>query len=191
MNRRRLLKLGGVAAAGSLAIGSGAFTSVSAERSVNIAVTDDDDAYLSLDPDSEYIRATTASDELEFFIPGLNEPDDEDTPPTGEGVGRNSNYTFGSLVEVRNQGGDAVEVFSDAPSLPQEFDELALVDSDRSVLLNSEDRATELTPGEKFSAGLFMSVQDADLQEYTLSLTIKADPTTESSSDRPVTSPDG
>jgi hypothetical protein len=190
MNRRRLLKLGMLAAAGgSISLGSGAFTSATASRKVSIAITDDDDAYLSLDPDSEHIRATVATNELEFYIPGLGpETGDGGGPPEGEGVGRNSSYTFGSLLVIRNQGDDPIEVFSDAPNLPPEFDEIALVDSDRDVLLDDETDATELTPGEEFSAGLFIAVDDAEVQKtYDLSMTIIADPVTESVSDKPWT----
>ncbi|MFB6179015.1 MAG: hypothetical protein ABEI77_04745, partial [Halorientalis sp.] len=50
MRRRTLLMgMGGLAGAGGI-VGTGAFTSVSAERTVSVAVADDDQAFLKLEP---------------------------------------------------------------------------------------------------------------------------------------------
>ncbi|WP_271968128.1 hypothetical protein [Halorubrum ezzemoulense] len=180
MKRRSLLAaLAGVAGV-SGTVGTGAFTSVSAERQVSIQVTDDDDAYLMIDAKSEFLRATTASGPTEFYIPGLKKRADLGGPK-GEGIAPNSTYTFHDLATIENRSEDPVEVYSDAPTLPSGFERLLLIDSDRQTLLNKEDNATELTPGESFSAGLLIEADDAKIIDYDLSLDIHADPVSEPS----------
>ncbi|WP_144049873.1 hypothetical protein [Halorubrum ezzemoulense] len=161
-------------------VGTGAFTSFSGKRQVSIEVTDDDDAYLTIDAESELLRATTASGPTEFYIPGLKKRADLGGPK-GEGIAPNSTYTFHGLATIENRGEDPVEVYSDAPTLPSEFERLLLVDSDRQALLDTEDNATELTPGESFSAGLLIEAGDAKVINYDLSLEIYADPVSEPS----------
>lgn len=59
MNRRQLLTgLGGLTATGGLALGSGAFTSVNANRNLTVDVADDSYALLSLVPVLHYIPET-------------------------------------------------------------------------------------------------------------------------------------
>ncbi|MFY4816354.1 hypothetical protein ACOJIV_27275 [Haloarcula sp. AONF1] len=54
MNRRTVIaSVGGLATAGGMAVGSGAFTSVEAERAVDVTVANDTDAYLSPQPVDE------------------------------------------------------------------------------------------------------------------------------------------
>ena len=50
MNRRKLLAALGTAVGGSTVLGTGAFTSVSADRSVSVEVADDSNAFLGLVP---------------------------------------------------------------------------------------------------------------------------------------------
>lgn len=185
MHRRRLLQLTGLFAGGSaLTMGSGAFTSISGQRTVDIAVADDDDAYLSLDGNSEFLRTTTSSGQLKFFIPGL---DPSTGPggdsPDGSGVGPSSSYTFADLFTVTNQGEDLVEVYSKTASLPQELDRLAVVGGSSNTLLAGEDSAIELAAGEQMMAGLFIETSDADTPiTVETSLTIVADQSGEDNS---------
>jgi hypothetical protein len=59
MQRRQLLAgIGGAAAVGSLAVGSGAFTSASANRHVTVDTADDTDALLSLVPTLHYVSGS-------------------------------------------------------------------------------------------------------------------------------------
>lgn len=185
MKRRKFLA--GLTGASSLAagvIGTGAFTSVSAKRQISVKVVDDDDAYLTLDPDSEFTRATTSGGTAEFYIPGLKTRAGV-SGPDGKGIAGNSTYTFDNLLTVRNRGSDPIEVFSDAPGLPSEFERLALVDSDRQALLNTETNATEITSGGDFSAGILIETDDPRRVDHDLSLEIHADPISESSASSP------
>ena len=66
MNRRTFLAtLGTVAAGTSVAVGTGAFTSVSADRTVTVSMARDEHAYLGLEPASgpneDYAERTTGS----------------------------------------------------------------------------------------------------------------------------------
>ena len=95
-----------MAAGGSATIGTGAFTSVSAQRRVEIAVADDDSAYLGLNGTTENDRASDIGnpDEVDFAFPSAQED------RIGDGVGQNSAYEFTDLLNVRNQGNDNVIV---------------------------------------------------------------------------------
>jgi hypothetical protein len=188
MHRRRLLQLIGLIAGGSaLSVGSGAFTSVSGQRTVDIAVADDDDAYLDLDGNSEFLRTTTSSGQLRFFIPGL----DPDTGPGGDspdgsGVNPSSSYTFADLFTVTNRGEDPVELYSRASGLPQELHRLAIVGGPNNTLLAGEGNAIELAAGDQISAGLFIEMSDTDTSKTVeTSITIVADPSDESNPSEP------
>ena len=52
MKRRNLILLLGGASSGAMSVGTGAFSSVEAERGVEVNVVDDEDAYLGLDDDA-------------------------------------------------------------------------------------------------------------------------------------------
>lgn len=192
MRRRRLLQMAGlVAGGGTLTFGSGAFTSVSAQRSVDVAVVDDNDAYLKFDATSEYVRATGASDQIRFYIPGLApETGPDGDVPDGAGVNPGSTYTFANLFDITNQGADSIEVFSTSSNLPPEFDRIALVGGREDELLAGEDRAMELSPGQTKSAGLFIeTAADAEPTNgrVSASLTITADPPDENNPSEPWT----
>lgn len=174
----------GVGSFTATVVGTGAFSSVSAERQISVKVADDDDAYLTIDPSSQWTRSTTSSGEVEFYIPGLKNRAGVGGPE-GDGIAPNSTYTFSSLAKIQNQGSDPVEVFSVAPTLPSGFERLSLVNSDQQDLLNMESNATELAPGESFWAGLLIETGSANTGDHNLSLVIHADPTTESSSSSP------
>jgi hypothetical protein len=55
MKRRHAILLFGGASAGALSVGTGAFSSVEAERGMEVNVVDDDEAYLGLEQVSEYV----------------------------------------------------------------------------------------------------------------------------------------
>jgi len=115
MNRRNFVAgLGALTAGGGAALGTGAFSSVEAERSVSVEVADDANAYLALEATSEY--ATENGDgvlELDFGtdLGTTNSGDD-----LGEHVGNDSSYVFGSgaqdrnVFTVRNQGTNKVKI---------------------------------------------------------------------------------
>jgi len=71
-----------MAAGGATALGSGAFTSVEADRSITVDVADDRDAFLVLDEIGDGGRAVIDGGMLRFSFPGAFEdqyPNDVDT----------------------------------------------------------------------------------------------------------------
>lgn len=182
MNRRRLLK-SAIPLAGGLAttIGSGAFSSVQAERSVEVAVVDDDQAYLRLEAKDSTgsVRAEDSTGQLRFFIPGLNSQAD------GTGVAPNSVHIFDPLVRVENLGDDPVELFSETPSsIPDQFDRISLTVSGDPV--DSEADAVELSTGGSISCGLLIeTAPDASVTDDRIksSIKIRADPPGNSDTD--------
>jgi hypothetical protein len=178
MKRRQLLGLLGVVSSGGFAIGSGAFTSVTAERSVAVGVADDDRAFLRLEPlEDEGIdedgdgtpeltgRSFTNGALVQFELPG----DEDGENPNAAGVGLDSVYEFHGLLAVVNQGTQPVEVYStyDGTALA----DLALV-RDGGVLRN--DPPT-IDVGEQIAVGLYVDTHGSTVGEYDETLTIVAE----------------
>lgn len=77
MNRRKVLVgLGTVVAGGGVAFGSGAFSQVSAERTVTADTTGDGSAYLVLSGDGSYV--STSGNQVVFTFDSLNERADSE-----------------------------------------------------------------------------------------------------------------
>lgn len=99
--------MGALSGGGAIATGTGAFTSVSANRDVSVAVASDANAYLSIDDtgnaNAEYI--TESNGELAIDLTGDNETDDG-----GAGVNADAVTVLQGLFEVQNQGTQEVEV---------------------------------------------------------------------------------
>lgn len=173
MKRRRFLAgAGGLVAAGGAALGTGAFTSVGAERRVSISVADDDRAFLRLEPlvndgvnDDPTGRSRTFGQTVSFTIPGTGSGESQ----SAKGVGLDSVYEFHDLLRVANQGTQPVRIHSsyDGDSLA----DLALVD-DSGVL---RDRPPILDVGDSIDVGLYVDTHDSTIGEFDETLTIIAD----------------
>lgn len=108
MNRRTLLVALGTAAAGtSAAVGTGAFTSVSADRSISIRVSDDPNAFLAMEPSSgpngEY--AAVENGKLALRL------DKSNGTPAGDGVNDDALTRLNDVFRIRNQGTQEIFVF--------------------------------------------------------------------------------
>lgn len=175
MNRRKLLTgLGGLTASLSLGLGSGAFTSVSATRSVSIEVADDAYAFLRIDPivdegmgeeSPATGRSSTNGRTVEFDIPG----DDEGENLNSDGLGVDSIYEFHDLARISNQGTQPVQLRSsyDGDMLA----DLALV-NDEGVLQNDPPI---LDIGDSIDVGLYIDTHGSDTGEFDETLTIITD----------------
>ena len=85
-------------------MGSGAFSSVEADRSVSVSVENDADAFLALQPSDnvnadEYVEETDGT--LEIGI--------DDSGNGGSGVNFNAKTTFDGLFKMTNQGTQTVQ----------------------------------------------------------------------------------
>ena len=107
MNRRQFLATTGLGAIGTSAVlGSGAFSSIAADRHASIAIASDPDAYLRLSPldtpNSDNYATIDGNGHLAIDI-GEN-------PNGGQGVNSNSITVFDGLFEICNQGTAAASV---------------------------------------------------------------------------------
>jgi|GEM_PF-1150897 len=120
MQRRKFIAgLGSLAAAGAAGIGTGAFTSVQANRSVSVSVAGDDAALLALDPDPDG-DGTNESENTDYISWSGGEVSiDIDSAATvdGSGVNPNSTTQINDLFKVVNQGTQAAVVYVDPDSI--------------------------------------------------------------------------
>lgn len=91
------------------ATGTGAFTSVSANRTVDVDVADDNDALLALDdvdssPNAQYVTADGSEGTLSISL------DEHNGNVLGEGVNDNAVTRINNLFSVQNQGTQPVTV---------------------------------------------------------------------------------
>lgn len=161
MQRRKLLLGVGTAAGVAGAVGSGAFTSVSARRDVAVQVADDSDALLSLQPGTgpNAEAFTTVSD-------GLVGLDFSETDAGGSGLGTDSTYQFDGLLSVRNRGTQRVYVYVRVSGGVSNDELYFYPGSDTTVQLRDRaNEVVELAPGESQTVGVFVdtSVLERDV----------------------------
>jgi len=188
MKRRTVLAgLGSLTASSALAVGSGAFTSVSADRTVTVETADDNQALLGLEErgDGEYGdggRSLKGGDTVSFSFPGVGRRLED--PEVGLGV--DSVYVFVNdggesaeadpdrgLARVENQGTQPVEVYSvHRTDTEIEIELFDVTDSDRTAL---RDDPVQLGAGEFVDVGFRIRTFDADVGEFDETLTVVAD----------------
>lgn len=156
------------------ALGSGAFSSVEANRSVTVNVASDDQAYLALTPVSDGsanagYSITNSENELELRFNGEN-PD-----TNGTGVGTDSKYYFDNVFAIRNQGTQPVDVYATYDT--QNLNDLAIYESseDTRTLLDSANGAIEVTVGEEIVCGMYIDTRNVSTNDYDEQLTIVAE----------------
>jgi hypothetical protein len=113
MERRTfVLSAGALAASGGIALGTGAFSNVEAERDVGVAVADDASAYLGLKPgdgpNGNYVD-TTDSDALAINLTGDNDNIGSGLAG-GEGLNANAVTGIADLFKIQNQGTQDIEL---------------------------------------------------------------------------------
>ena len=162
MQRRNfLVSVGALSAGGAAGIGTGAFSSAEATRDVSVELADDADAYLALEPTSEYAEENEEGVlELDFG---------QEVSGGGEHVGEDSSYFFGSgnpdrnVFTVKNQGTNTVEVTPAYQVLRFDADGNSVDDGGELVIAlgNGVGRdPAELQPGDM--AGYFVQVVTGD-----------------------------
>jgi len=129
MKRRKfLIGAGSVAVGSAAATGTGAFTSVDANRTISVNTAADSDALLQLTPSGgeNGAFAEQSNGTLEIAIDGSNT--DSDGQPAGSGINDNANTIIRDIFDITSQGtqpvfvwieglgDDPVGVFSDDPA---------------------------------------------------------------------------
>jgi hypothetical protein len=165
--------MGGLAGAGGLA-GTGAFTSVAADRDLTVTVADDADALLAMEPsDGPNGAYASQSDGTIRFQFG------DDSATDGSGVGLDSVYEFDNVFTVTNQGTQPVYVWVefDFDGTPFDSEMVWLYpDSDPSIRLNDgPNSVVELPVGATVAMGVHVETPESgSLTEYTLPATVSA-----------------
>lgn len=181
MRRRTLVAgLGSLVASGSLAVGTGAFSSTSAERRVSVSVAQDDQALLALDDNGAGTgpgglgRSIEGDDgRVELFLPGVGRRNEREHL----GLGVESTYEFDrdsaaddpGLVGIRNRGTQTVSVFSRHETDSQlEIELYDVSDHDRTAFRREP---AELDPGESVNVGVRVRIHSVDVTESDERLT--------------------
>ncbi|WP_256297248.1 DUF1102 domain-containing protein [Haloarchaeobius salinus] len=110
MERRKFIAgVGSLAAGGAAALGTGAFTSVSATRDIDVEVADDASAYLRLEgtggANSEYV-----TDDGDGGTLAINLDSSNATSAGGDGVNPDAVTQIDDLFVIENQGTQEVDV---------------------------------------------------------------------------------
>jgi len=181
MNRRNvLLGLGAIVAGGGATLGTGAFSSVSAQRSATIETAGDASAFLGIeahssrsdeaqdpnDPDASsgtpYLTLTS-NDILEFNFDGSGTPTID-----GSGLNRNATTEFENLIVLSNQGSQTVSL------------NITLVDSDGntateddafSAYASAESTATSISSGDPIDGSASLTAGESVDVGFTFDLT--------------------
>ena len=199
-NRRKFLAgLGALASGSAAAVGTGAFTSVSANRDLEVQVADDNSALLGIDdidgsPNSAYVDVNGNSVSI-------------DISSTNGGVGLNDNATTKilDLLKITNQGTQNVYVWASGmpsgvklavqPSSQIQNDGTGTGENQGALSLNSnlsaadlddddvnvgesgggEEAAPELAPGDFINVELFASGDLNDSLDFDGTITIHAE----------------
>jgi hypothetical protein len=104
MQRRKYLAaLGSLAAGGAAIGGTGAFSSVRAERNINVSIAGDSSAYLGLDP-SGSVYAEQDGNQLVLKFDGSTSGQD------GDGLNARADTQFSNVFEVVNSGTNTIRV---------------------------------------------------------------------------------
>jgi len=180
MKRRTLIAGLGTLISGSVfAVGSGAFTSVTANRQLQVETARDNNARLSLTELGGGERSEQDRGKVEFSFPG----DDEDQ---SLGLGTDSVYEFDQdadeadynnpikgLLRIENQGTQPVNVYSMHQTDSElEIEIYDVTDNDRVAL---RDDPVMLDVGEHVDTGFRIRTFDADIGSFDESLTIVAE----------------
>ncbi|QKY19511.1 lamin tail domain-containing protein [Halolamina sp. CBA1230] len=164
MKRRNLLIGFGAAAGTSMALGSGAFSTVEANRRAEINVAGDAGGYLSLRPGDqhgEYVDQSGGEVVLDFGDNG-----------NGSGVTTGSTYTFDGTLRLQNQGTNPAYIWTTAEAAAFEDDAFYLyVDGDRSTPF-SEANAIQVDVGDSLSLGVYLDTSEVSTDSYDADLTI-------------------
>lgn len=184
MKRRTYLAgLGSLAAASGLTVGSGAFSSVSTERSLTVETAGDAEGLLSLQQLGSGGRSEDdgTPEKVEFSFPGT----DRRLADSDIGLGTDSVYEFDNdadesggagsvdgLLKITNQGTQPVEVYSEHPTSSEiEIELYDVTDPDRTAL---RDEPATLAVGEHVDVGFRIRTNDAGVGTFDETLRIVA-----------------
>lgn len=186
MKRRKFIAgLGALTSGGAAAIGSGAFTTVEAERSLQVRTARDSSAFLKMEAIGAAQRSKDG-DVVTFRFPSFGEKLDiqnDPNPHNPQGLGTDSIYRFASDVNgsnglfiVENQGTQTVELYStqeNGTGVP----DVDIFDVETGDLLTEDYPYDGLGVGESVNLGFKIDTTGVSVQDeaYQIDLTIVAE----------------
>lgn len=182
MNRRTVIAgLGSLTASSMLAVGTGAFTSVSAERSIIVETAQDSDALLKLDALGKSERSE-AGDTVEFAFPSLAERvTDETNPQNPQGLGTDSVYRFAGdvngsdgLLRITNQGTQPIDVYADQVGSTDSVPVVDIFEIESGGVLSPDTPYTDLGTGSSIRLGFEIDTTNVGVEDspYEIDLQI-------------------
>ncbi|CCC39641.1 right-handed parallel beta-helix repeat-containing protein [Haloquadratum walsbyi] len=180
MRRRKLLiSIGALGAGGTAAFGTEAFTSVEAERNVDVNVAGDQSAFVAIQPlessnADKYVNIED-DDTIELNLDGDNEG-------PGEGVNQDAITKVEDLFRVVNQGSQTASVFFEDESDAVTFrvtQSTAETSGSSGQSLESASNSVELAVGEQVVVGLTIDTLDIGSGDPLIldDVTLRADAT--------------
>lgn len=172
MKRRQVVGLfGALAAGGATAIGSGAFSSTEARRTISLEIEGDEAAYLHMEPtdefDANFATINESTDLIQFDVNDVITNDD-----AGRGVGSNSEYVFENIVSIRNSGTQTVYLEAEFLEV-DEIDGMDLIyDNNRDDPLGGDQAVIEIDSGDSAAIGFLIDTSgvvisfDADQEKF-------------------------
>lgn len=167
MKRRTLILGFGTAAGAGAIVGSGAFSTASAERQMTVRVVDDASSFLALEP-GERNGAHVSNEDGEAVSIDFGGGDAE-----GDGLGIDTAYTFDDTLRIRNQGTETVFVWTSTESDAFDGDDVYLYHDDAESPL-SDARAIEVDVGAEIPVGVFVDTTGLETDAYDVGVTIQA-----------------
>lgn len=171
MERRKfVVGLGALASGSAAAMGTGAFTSVTANRDVDVTVEGDASAYLGLEPASgpNGAYAEDNNDQVSVNFNDISDGNSSSEPsPVGNGTGVNPNATtnIDDVLTIRNQGTQEVTVSLNTNGL----------DSAVTAELEPDAPDYDLSPGDSVNVDFEIDSTGGYTPSESQTLTINAD----------------
>ena len=167
MKRRNLLATVGLAASGGIAVGTGAFSSAEAERTVSVEIASDSDAYLGFTTRTDLGDVNGQYAEVQAGLIQFDINDVLDDGGEGQGPGSKSVYTMDNVFGVENRGTE--ETFFEV-----EFENTGKLDGlgfyageNDEDLLDGDENVAKIPVGEEADMGLFIDTSEAGVDRGT------------------------
>ena len=188
--RTAILGLGGLVAGGGAAMGTGAFTSVEAERDVDVTVAGDLESYIALQPVQDDLVEDPDERDLESRTP---EAQDDPFSKVDETSGRlelnvtalnaEAKTVIPDLFEIRHQGVENRDVTVFIEQNDENTDVLtfyALDENDDRIVLNEGEEGATVSSGERIIVNLEadtggLSPGDDIIESITIKATARGD----------------
>jgi len=161
MERRKfVVGLGALASGSAAAMGTGAFTSVEADRSISIETAGDANAFLSFEKATDSDGNVTPNAQEYVELTGDNTVSfdftNSDATNGTSGINKNAKSTFDNLIDIQNNGSQEIELSVESDLIASQGGFLGIYaensqgdSSDNTGLSDSStSQTTTLAPGE-------------------------------------------